>query len=431
MLNLLSRIQVDSILSPPRRRLFHDFWTVCALLLILSTRKLWLSSGEFPQVPFLAGMLTLPVGLDRLFLAIAFIPLCLMLCLPEESRRWRICCTLFFAGMLLLFLVNQHRFQPWAWQFLLIALASLWFSPRHVAFWWRWLAISLYFFSAFSKFDLVFADELGLLFLKTAASFLHLDVTAWPLVWRQTAALSFPAWELLAAIFLCFPRTRVLGMTMASIMHAMLLLILGPWGLNHHAGVLIWNFFFICQAGLLFWPCRYQGPSCPLILPQNQSPRKLVTRLPAGLFSIILLLPVLELFGLYDHWPAWGLYASRIERVALWIPRADRAKFPPTLQTHLAEITDEPEWLRLKLDRWSLDALHAPIYPQARFQIGVSAAVIERFQLRDNFRLLLDSPASRFTTSRSRSEFNTWEELQSRIHTYRLNAQPRLTGFNP
>lgn len=427
----LPRPDVDTLLSPMRRRLFHYFWTVFALLLILSTRRLWLSTGDFPQVPFLAGMLMIPAGLDLLFLGMAFPALCLMLLMTDDMLVWRICRNFFVGGMLLLFLSNQHRLQPWAWQFVLIALASLLFSSRQVAYWWRWLAISLYFFSALSKFDLSFADELGLLFLKTVGRQLHFDVTRWPLIWQRIAALSFPSWELATAILLCFPQTRIIGLIFAWIMHAMLLLILGPWGLNHHAAVLIWNLFFICQAGLLFWPCRYQGPACPLQLSSEPTSLTKVSPLPSLIFTIILVLPILEILGLYDHWPAWGLYSSRIERVKLWIAQEDRSRLPLHIQSHLAEISTESDWLLLKLDRWSLEALHAPIYPQGRFLIGVSAAVLDRFELHDKFRIQIDSEAGRFTKTRDRTELRTWDELQAQIRTYRLNAQPRLTRSTP
>jgi len=428
MRNPFGPIEIDTVLSPARRKLFHYFWVTFALLLIFSTRPLWMGAGEYPQVPFAGGLVNAGRTADHIAFGLAFVPLCLMLVIGDSSRVWRACCGAFLCGMGGLFLLDQHRFQPWVWQFVLIGCASLWFPTRSVAYWWRWLAISIYLFSAISKFDVSFADELGLLFLRTVGSFISVDVSAWPLVLQRIGGLSFPVWEFAVGLMLCFPRTRFAGMWMAWGMHGMLLAILGPWGLNHHWGVLLWNGFFICQAGLLFWPCMYQGPSCPLRVPGGEKLSDLKGRVGAVAMTVILWLPVLEPLGLYDHWPSWGLYASHVERVNLFIHREARGKLPTAVLEHLSE-TDDPEWLRLKLDRWSLAALKAPIYPQGRFQIGVCAAVIERYRLQEEFRVVYEGAAGRLTGNRRAEEFRTSEELQMRVEGFRLNARPRMGTF--
>lgn len=431
MRNPFGLIEIDSVLSPARRKMFHYFWCACGLLLIFSTKTLWFGAGGYPRVPFINGAVGLGLRGDQFGLGLVFVSLGLMLLTSDESRMWRIACGVFLVGMIGLFLLDQHRFQPWAWQFVLIGIAALLFPARNVAYWWRWLAISIYLFSAISKFDVSFADELGLLFLKTAGGLIGIDVAKWPFVWQRIGTFSFPVWEFLVGVFLCIPRTRFLGMWMAWIMHLVLLGILGPWGLNHHAGVLLWNGFFICQAGLLFWPCMYQGPSCPLRVPGTGGIENLKGRVGAVAFTVVLLLPLMERLGWYDHWPSWGLYASHVERVNLFIHQEDKGKLPAAIQQHLAESPDAPEWLRLKLDRWSLEAMHAPIYPQGRYQLGVCAAVIERFRLRERFLIQEEGPASRYTGSRERREIRTWEGLEGRLKSFRINAQPRVGLFYP
>lgn len=404
--------------------MFHYFWVAFALLLIFSTYALWMGTGEYPRVPFTGLLVNVGNGFDRIVLGSACVALFLMLVIGDESRVWPVCCGTFVAGMIGLFLLDQHRFQPWAWQFALIGISAILFPARIVAFWWRLLAISIYLFSAISKFDVSFADELGQMFLKTSAGFVGVDVTEWSLVVRRVGAFSFPIWEFSTGLFLCFRGTRFLGMWMAWVMHGMLLAILGPWGLNHQAGVLLWNGFFICQAGLLFWPCMYQGPTCPLRVPGERTTPGLRGGMRGIGYTVVLLMPLLEPVGWYDHWPSWGLYASHVERVHLFVHREARSQLPAAVQTHLTE-SNEGEWLRLKLDRWSLTAQRAPIYPQGRFQLGVCAAVIEKYGLRGKFLIQEEGPAGRFSGVRHRSEIGTWTDLERRLGSFLLNAQPR------
>src|SRR5262249_28175077 len=151
------------------------------------------------------------------------------------------------------------------------------------------------------------------------------------------------------------------------------------WGLNHHPGVLIWNVYFIAQDLLLFAPARIwcgmrtargqspvgksadeivghatsekqsvspiaasvAPPSPPTPLPRGErgdlepEDARVTQRISWGCVAIegvlvcVLLLPLLEPWGMCDHWPAWGLYASRAERTIVLIEASSRERLPP------------------------------------------------------------------------------------------------------
>ena len=65
-------------------------------------------------------------------------------------------------------------------------------------------------------------------------------------------AILFPVGELVIGLGLLVPPTRRVAGCLAIAFHLTLLLVLGPWGLDHSHGVLVWNVVLIVQAYLLF-----------------------------------------------------------------------------------------------------------------------------------------------------------------------------------
>ena len=223
------------------------------LVLIAVTARLWLPQLLFPQVPFLRFAIGLPFWFDGSLLVVlagALIGL-----LATGGRRYqRLFCSLIAASTIGLVILDQHRLQPWTWQFLLLILILLLADDQTSKRLWRWLVIGIYVWSAWSKLDWGFFGSHGVflvegLFRAVGLTNLFQSIPENP---RFVMALSIPIVELSVAILLMFRRTRRVGFVGSIIMHLALLLILGPFGHNHQLGVLVWNGFFIAQNWLLF-----------------------------------------------------------------------------------------------------------------------------------------------------------------------------------
>src|SRR5262249_11324684 len=63
----------------------------------------------------------------------------------------RFAAVLVAGGFALLFLSDQHRLQPWAWQCFILAVVFALGDDRTVFYGWRWLVVSIYLWSAWSK----------------------------------------------------------------------------------------------------------------------------------------------------------------------------------------------------------------------------------------------------------------------------------------
>jgi hypothetical protein len=337
-------------------------------------------------------------------------------------------------ALALLVLLDQHRFQPWAYQFAVAALVLAFTPPVEAAALLRVLTVAIYFWSSVSKFDYTFLHSTGTLMLD--GLFRALQLYPYTIDTRTAVLLAWvlPLDELAVAILLAVRRTRTVGLVASILMHLLLLAALGPLGLNHEPGVLLWNAYFIVQNLLLFrrppagWR-RTAGPGALLRLREIASgliPPSRSSGLGRAAVYAAIWLPALEPFGLLDHWPAWAVYSPSIERVALVIPFEDdqRHGFDEWEGHYFAIDSFGAPW-RLMDDLWSLETLHAPVYPQGRFHAGVALAAVERHKLQDVATLTVWSRADRLTGRRTRTEYAGEDAIRRYAESFRLNALPR------
>jgi hypothetical protein len=399
--------QADAAAAPNRAVWLRRVWSLSGLLLIAATWRLWTPQSVFPRVPLFAAAGGVPDWCDWLGGLALLLGLLGVLGRPA-SRVGQYCAWIVIVALSLLICIDQHRLQPWAYQLLLFsALMTARAPPFELAF-ARLLLVSIYLFSALSKLDYLFLRTLGQQFLETLVLPLGWQPQTWPPAARLLGAGLFPAGELLIAIGLLLPATRKASAKAAVALHVVLLFILGPWGLRHQLGVLIWNVSFVAQLVVLFLlaPAAVARPALP------EAPR-FWRRIVGGLMTAVLFLPLLEPWGGLDHWLAWQVYAPRNSRAMVYILRTQADRLPDDLQPLLAADDGLTPWRRLDIDRWSLRTLGAPLYPQDRFQLGVALAVADRWQLGKAIRVVQQDAANRWTGRRKEHAFLGADELRA------------------
>jgi hypothetical protein len=344
-----------------------------------------------------------------------------LLLIPARSQGWRNAACFFFFAIVGLVCLNQMRFQVWAYQGMIVALVLATCTPRDAGKLLRWLAISIYVFSAWSKCDVTFLQTLGKQLAEVWLGWARF--AAWPPLAQSMLVSLVPLGELAVAVLLAVPRTRKVGVIASLGLHALLLLALGPWGLQHKPGVLLWNLYFIGQNVLLFWPVVSTAiPDEDLPSAAEELSAEPIPALALAVVVGAIVWPMAEPWGYCDHWPAWSVYAPRVERTSCFISQSETHKLPTSLQKYLEPASDDPAWLRLRLDRWSLDAVSVPLYPQNRVQLGVAAAVVEQFDI-GQFQMVSFSPADRWTQTRTQSTISTLAELTDARRPYVLGTQ--------
>ncbi len=418
----LRRLLGDVYQAEPCRDWLRRALGLFGLLLVAATWRLWTPQQVYPQVPFVRGFDGLGPWFEWSAAAVMLVGLAGAMLAPR--RLAPVALLAFAVGTLLLVLVDQHRLQPWAYQFMLLAVVLALADAATAISLLRLLVVSFYFHSALTKFDYSFLHTLGQQFLNALAGTWGASLDGWSETARVLAAAALPAGEMLVALGLCFRMTRRAALAAAVLLHLLLLVILGPWGLNHKPGVLLWNVFFIVQDVLLFGlsavPWRPAESVDPASLPESRRSRGLTV-----FIVTVALLPFLEPTAWFDMWPSWGLYASCAERVQLVVHRREIEQLPAEVQPFVEAVPNDDAWLVVRLDRWSLESLSAPIYPQNRFQLGVAEAVIARYGLLHRARVFRFDLADRFSGQREYTRFDGLAEVMGSAGEYYLNSHPR------
>jgi hypothetical protein len=398
-----------------RLNYFRRAFAVAAMALVASTFALWTPQTLFPQVPGIAALGRLPGAIDWIGLAAMLLALAVVLFVPQRSNLWRQGLVAFVAALVLMTLIDQHRFQPWAYEFGLIALILANSKSNAALVLLRWLVIGVYVWSAWSKCDVSFTVTLGQQFLNALLGWAGFN--DWSETLRRVLASLFPVGELAVALLLAIPRFRSWGLGVSVTLHLLLLVALGPLGLQHRPSVLLWNVWFIVQNVLLFWPVAAM-PSDERQQPRDES-------LPAAALYVVvvaLVWPAVEAWQYCDHWPAWSVYAPRVERTSMFVHLGEEQQLPAALRGFLEPSSDDANWLRLRLDRWSLEMLDAPLYPQNRFQIAVAEAVARQYGL-TQARAIRYGTADRLTRDRSYIASDGLGQLGAAVNDYVLGAR--------
>lgn len=396
--------------------------SLCAeTVLIAVTWKLWTGGSAFPAVPLLKELSVVPMVVDQVLAAMMLGSLFGAIgVLVQRSRQatgfgrtspdWLL--TVFVFCGTAMGVLNQHRFQSWHWLTLLLVAQYLVLPPAERLRTWRITIATIYCFAALSRLSpdmggSMSREILTTILAKGGAGHLTRNAT-----WISVGCGLMTLAEFLTGLGLCWKPTRRLSVTVSMLMHLTLVTALGPWGLNHHHGVLCWNLFFLVAVPLLFVMC--EEPAAPIHRTPSAKSR--------WIQFFLVLFPLSGLWGVADNWPSWQLYSPRPEVLKLYVHADDVSRLPPTLQPFVSPPAPLQDWCGVRLDRWSLNETNAPIYPEDRFQLAVAAFATGALP-QDRFRVELDIPDEVRWWRRRRLEA---QGLQGTVARYRskliLNA---------
>ena len=356
------------------------------LALIVATWPLWGGKTEFPEVPMWPiAATTGNWSTFSLLILLMVSAVGLMVCSRRNGDSSRVgkysAMAALLAGILLV-VMNQHRLQPWHWLFLLNVGSLLFVPPQHLLAVMRHTISTVYVCSALSRITPTPPGSATGMIVRQLLTTLGLT----GLTSNEPAFVAIchvlTSGELLIGLLLLFRKTQCWGCVGAVSLHALLLLALGPLGLNHHAGVLLWNLCFIFIVPTLFW-----GIDLPQsTIPGGEFDRRRLATIAVWLF------PVSGLFSLADNWPSWQLYSSRPESWILYVHETARSALPVSVQSFISDPAPLDDWCAVKLDRWSLEQTRSPIYPEDRFQFAIIRRILADAPEDLKFRIEISSP---------------------------------------
>ncbi len=400
-------------------------WTaLSSLALIAATWRLWTAQTIYPQVPVFHSLCNAPTWLDWLGLGGVLLGL-LIVAFNNRVQFVQIGCATTMVSLLMLFSLDQHRFQPWAYELWLFCCIWLCCRDQLRISLMRWLLISIYFYSAIGKLDFEFLHTVAQQMLAVVLAGFGIELNDLSASFRLVLATTLPCIELMVAITVAWPKTRRIGGWLAIAVHLGLIIVLGPLGLNHRLGVLIWNLQVALQAYWLFVSDPRINPKTALEKPPFAWPQWIASAIIAAAIA----LPGTERLGLWDHWPSWALYAPHSSRVYLEVTGSPVDRLPPNLRKLVKESPIDAGgiaiWQTVRIDAWSLEALNTPIYPQARFQLGVAESIATDMNAGFQVRVTVLGAAARLTGKRRSFVYNGLTELSSATQPFWLNHRPR------
>lgn len=397
---------------------FRAIFSLSTAAMIAVSYPLWISGGMFPRVPFVAGLRVLPVGASW----IRFTVTILALGTAAAGLRPRASLGLALGLSAWMVLEDQFRLQPWMYQFFLMGLTLVTCPPAQAMGLCRLFVVAMYVHSALSKFDVAFVQGTGNVLIGAVQKLdvLHPLGRLVPGWVRPALVVSMPLWELVTGLALAYRRTWRIGVSGAVILHVSLLILLGPWFLDHSTNVLIWNVACALEVFLLF---RKAGPNPNLESPEGGHRLSGLTR---TVFLLALLLPFGERAGLWDTWPSFALYAQHNERISFQDLGGEFDPYPPSIRPHMRpfEASDGLRGLVLDLQAWSLAERRVPVYPQGRALNGVAEALAARYGGSRPIRVVQFGRAGPWTGRRATTVLLGLREIRAHGDSYRINAHP-------
>ncbi|HLL13999.1 MAG TPA: MauE/DoxX family redox-associated membrane protein [Pyrinomonadaceae bacterium] len=364
MLALDSRLNVSPAQRIKRLSIVLSLALLCGFLL---SRRLWLSTRDYPLTPVADFLPALRFPLDHLAFA-------LLLLLPVGiivSARPRKLLSLFVTLIMLLMLCDQSRWQPWCYQYVFMLLALACYSWRagetgreaeaaaETLDACRLIVAAVYFWSGLHKINPAFIRELFPALLEPYVRYLPetLRVTAYWL------APFVPLAEVGVGVGLLSRRYRNPAIYLALALHASILILFVP--VRRNVVIWPWNVAMACFAVILF---RRAGHSMfPTLRQFLVGRRQLLSKLILVLFGVA---PFLNFFGYWNAYLSSSLYSGKTIYGYVDVSAEVRERLPPGARSYV-RVRGDGQAL-VDVTRWSFGELNVPPYPAERVYKNVA-----------------------------------------------------------
>ncbi|PDS22544.1 hypothetical protein [Flavobacterium branchiophilum] len=339
-------------------RLTAVFWLIAKI----GTFKLWTADRLLPLVPPFAFLENIPNSV-HLFLYI--VVLChLFFTLINTNCRWIYFSTIFFE--ILSCALDQNRWQPYIYQYILIFLFAGIFFKKNIKFinLLQFLLIVIYFNSGLHKLNSGFLYNVWQNMI--LHRFIGLDYTTIQSPWLYQSGYILGLIETFAGIALCFTRFQNRAAWIMIGMHVFILVLITPIGLNYNVIVWPWNVLMI---GLLYL----------IFVKKEQTETLNWIKLFSGknmiLFVLLGIMPLTNFFGIWDHFLSFNLYSGSSMKMEICIENPQETKqFEPYYSSKKTFCKTQSV---IQSDDWALKELHIVVYPEKR----VYEKIIQKWKL--------------------------------------------------
>jgi hypothetical protein len=352
---------------------------ICCLGMLLGmvlSWRVWISERVFPLAPVWDAMAGWPDVVASVLFVVALLLLVVMVFWPEGRCGIRAVLAVWLALMLVLFLQDQMRWQPWAYQYVLCLAPFLFVetNERALLLPLRVLFIATYLWGGIHK--------LGAPFARFYETTLAKDVLADGgetmrfLVLGMGATIPFA--EILIGVLLIVPKSRRLGVLFACAMHAGILLWKGPLGDASNSVIWPWNACMIVLVILLF-------PKGGAMLPTKGMAGAPGLRIATAVIAILVcVMPGFSLVGKWPRYLSFHLYSGYQQRLLVGLMPSGMAKLGEAFQPAIRESANWPGYSEIEGMTWALDELNVPLVSEDGVILQMAKAIVARGGLTDD-----------------------------------------------
>ena len=339
------------------------FWTRLVIVIgflsgLLLSSKLWVSTRFFPLIPVFPGLPRIPYPLDYVY----FVVLLALLVAIAISSNPRIFILVFVILVLILALLDQTRWQPWAYQYLFM-LAGFGFSS------WRrddiqsqtdglnmcrLIIATIYFYSGLQKANPHFIHE----FPEFIAGMGRIAQSLHAFGWIAPLA------EMGIGIGLLTRKFRDVAVIAAIAMHLLVLLVIGPFGRRWNYIVWPWNLAMIAFLLILFWNTDFSFSD---VLWNNRC------RFQKVLLLLFGVMPLFSFVGWWDSYLSSSLYSANVTSGAILVSDAVNSELPGYIRGYVRHVKGTNNVLQIT--KWSMGELNVPPYPELRVYRKIGADI--------------------------------------------------------
>jgi hypothetical protein len=343
---------IQRSLTPDKRIKATEITLYLALIAgIVMSFKLWISGRMFPMFPVTTSLSAFPAGVDQV-IVYAMIAVLAVNCFLRKSYL-----NVSFLFLLWLLLMrDQNRWQAWVYMYILMMIPFIFrskFDNGGILHYVRLMMIGVYLWSGLHKINPSFPQISFQLMVTKLFNITDPKLVEAILPFGYAVAFI----EIVMAVFLYFPKTRLVGLVLAVGSHILILFFISPLGIGYNYIVVPWNLAMIAFVILGFYDTRDKIAFV--------AGRKFNWKLlPVLVF--VWLMPVFNLFGYWDNNLSFQLYANKEQRLFVAISDGELPKVNNALSKYCLRINEIKDGVALDVNEWSIGELNVPLNHQRR-----------------------------------------------------------------
>jgi hypothetical protein len=316
--------------------------------------RLWLSTRLYPLTPAWGLLPPFPFPSDVLVLACLVGMLLGVVAVPRSRPL--------LAGVVVLFAVlfaqDQSRLWPSFYE-LFFCLLLLLVAPRPASevtasrtlMGLRFVMAAVYFWGGALKLNPFFAAEFSW-FVRPLTDLLPFSVPFMPAI-----AAGAAVFEMLFAIGLLTRRFRAIAIWEALLMHAAILVCIGPLRGDWNDAAWVWSLTMAARLWILF----HAAPPFDVGAMFAGPPRS--RTVPALAVVFVGVLPILNTANRWDSAVSFNVYTGNVGSATVLMDPAAVSRLPAEVARHVHQ---DGEWAVLQINDWAMAEFNAGAYPERR-----------------------------------------------------------------